>query len=60
MTKNQDEMRKEITELGSVVRAFANRSDGLDQAVRIMEHRQESTEKALKNHRKGAALSWFS
>ena len=49
MTKNQDEMRKEITELGSVVRAFANRSDGLDQAVRIMEHRQESTEKALKN-----------
>ena len=49
MTKNQDEIRKEITELGSVVRTFANRSDGLEQAVRIMEHRQESTEKTLKN-----------
>ena len=49
MTKNQDEIRKEITELESVVRTFANRSDGLEQAVRIMEHRQESTEKTLKN-----------
>ena len=49
MTKNQDELRKEVTELGSVVRTFANRSDGIEQAVRIMEHRQESTEKALKS-----------
>ena len=50
LTKSQDEMiRKDLTELGSVVRKFANKNDGLEQAVRTLEHRQESTEKTLRN-----------
>ena len=50
MIKSQDEMiRKDLTELGSVVRTFANKNDGLEQAVRTLEHRQESTEKTLRN-----------
>ncbi|XP_027086384.1 uncharacterized protein [Coffea arabica] len=50
MTKTQEEMmRKDLTELGSAMRTFANKNDGLEQAVRAMEHRQESTEKTIKN-----------
>ena len=50
MTKAQEELiRKDLTELGSVVRTFANKNDGLEQAVRAIEYRQEGTEKAIKN-----------
>ncbi|XP_027083531.2 uncharacterized protein [Coffea arabica] len=50
MTKTQEEMmRKDLTELGSVMRTFANKNDGIEQAMRAMEHRQESTEKTIKN-----------
>ncbi|XP_071909528.1 uncharacterized protein [Coffea arabica] len=50
MTKTQEEMmKKDLTELGSVMRTFANKNDGMEQAMRAMEHRQESTEKTIKN-----------
>ena len=50
MTKTQEEiLMRDLTKLGSVVRTFANRNDGIEQAMRTMEHRQESTEKAIKN-----------
>ena len=32
-----------------MVRTFANKNDGIEQSVRAMEHRQESTDKAIKN-----------
>ena len=31
------------------MRTFANKNDGLEQAMRAMDHRQESTEKTTKN-----------
>ena len=31
------------------MRTFANKSDGLEQAVRAIEHRQEGTDKAIKS-----------
>ena len=50
MTKTQEEaLRRELTELGSVVRTFANKNDGVEQSVRAMEHKQESTDRAIKN-----------
>ena len=50
MTKTQEEtLRRDLTELGSVVRTFAYRNDGIEQVVRTKEHSQESTEKAIKN-----------
>ena len=40
MTKTQEEMmRKDLTELGSAMRTFANKNDGLEQAMRAMGHR---------------------
>ncbi|XP_071924950.1 uncharacterized protein [Coffea arabica] len=49
MTKNQDEnLRREVVELGSVVRTFTNKSEGVEQAMRTMEFRQDATEKLLK------------
>ena len=35
--------------MGSAMRTFTNKNNGLEQAVRAMEHRQESTERAIKN-----------
>ncbi|XP_027174452.1 uncharacterized protein LOC113774084 [Coffea eugenioides] len=50
MSKTQEEaLRRELTELGSVVRTFANKHDGVEQTVRAIEHRQESTDRAIKN-----------
>ena len=50
MTKAQEEaLRKVLTELGSVVRTFANRNDGVEQSMRAMEHRQENTDKAIRS-----------
>ncbi|XP_027151895.1 uncharacterized protein LOC113751950 [Coffea eugenioides] len=50
MTKNQEEaLRRELTELGSVMRTFANKNDGVEQSIRAMEHRRESTDRAIKN-----------
>ncbi|XP_071914038.1 uncharacterized protein [Coffea arabica] len=49
MTKNQDEaLRRDVVELGSVVRTFSNKNDGMEQAIRTMEFRQDATEKLLK------------
>ncbi|XP_027170262.1 uncharacterized protein LOC113770100 [Coffea eugenioides] len=49
MTKNQDEtLRREIMELGSVVKTFTNKNEGMEQAIRSMEFRQDATEKLLK------------
>ena len=48
MTKNQDEMlRRDVVELGSVVRTFTNKNEGMEQAIRTMEFRQDATEKLL-------------
>ena len=49
MTKSQEDIRKDLTDLGSVMRTFAKKSDGLEQAVRAIEHRQEGTDKAIKS-----------
>ncbi|XP_027155252.1 uncharacterized protein LOC113755447 [Coffea eugenioides] len=49
MTKNQDEtLRRDVVELGSVVRTFTNKNKGMEQAIRTMEFRQDATEKLLK------------
>ena len=46
MTKNQDEaLRREVVELGSVVRTFTNKNEGMEQTIRSMEFRQDATEK---------------
>ena len=50
MTKTQEEaLRRELTELGSVVRTYANKNDGVEQSVRAIEHRQENIDKAIRN-----------
>ena len=47
--KKSDEMlRRDVVELGSVVRTFTNMNEGIEQAIRIMEFRQDATEKLLK------------
>ena len=42
-------LKNDLSELRSVMRTFANKNDGLEQAMRTKEHRQESTEKTIKN-----------